>query len=486
MHPLQRSGQSVVRYEFPLGIEDALASLRSHGPRARVIAGGTDLMLELARRERPGVDTLLDLSRVPGLAEIEATPKGVFRIGPSVTYSRVLGSESIVRRVLPLAQACLEVGSPEIRNCGTLAGGLVSAHPNGDLAPALVACGAQVELRSATGARTASVAELLATGGPASDELLTGILVPGLAAGERGLFVKSRARRGQAVAIANIAMVLRFTESGEVTRARIVCGAGASAPAELGAVEAALVGRPLDAPTLDAATECCARELLAGTRGTGDYARRILVVMLRRGLVALKDDRQRSLWPASPVTLARAPNDEAPAVLPSGPGTAPDEIEAHVNDRPVSAPASGCWTLLSWLRDSVGLTGPKEGCGEGVCGSCTVELDGKAVLACLVPAERARGSRIRTVEGLGGAAGPHPLQLAFIEQGAVQCGFCTPGFVMAGAALLAEHPTPGRAEIEEAFAGHLCRCTGYHAIRRAVEQAAGKPTAGSVDGDRQV
>jgi aerobic-type carbon monoxide dehydrogenase small subunit (CoxS/CutS family) len=132
----------------------------------------------------------------------------------------------------------------------------------------------------------------------------------------------------------------------------------------------------------------------------------------------------------------------------------------------------GHWTLLEALRYGLGLTGSKQGCDKGDCGACTVLLDGEAVLSCLLPVPEAEGRDVRTVEGLAGPGGLHPLQEAFDITGAAQCGFCTPGILCAGAQLLAEGGVPDRAEIEEALSGNLCRCTGYTKIFEAVELAA--------------
>jgi carbon-monoxide dehydrogenase small subunit len=128
-------------------------------------------------------------------------------------------------------------------------------------------------------------------------------------------------------------------------------------------------------------------------------------------------------------------------------------------------------TLLDALREEVGLTGPKEGCGTGDCGACTVHLDGKPVASCLVLAMQARGRSVRTIEGLGRAGALHPLQDAFVRHGVPQCGFCIPGVLMAAAALLAETPRPTEEQIRYGIAGNLCRCTGYTTMITAIAEA---------------
>ena len=150
-------------------------------------------------------------------------------------------------------------------------------------------------------------------------------------------------------------------------------------------------------------------------------------------------------------------------------------VSLVVNGRPASAHVQGHTTLLEFLRDDLGLVGTKNGCAEGDCGACTVIMNGQPVKSCLVLAVQADGATIETVEGLAGPDGRlHPLQDAFIECGAVQCGFCTPGVLMAAKSLLDRNPAPTRQEIREALAGNLCRCTGYVKIFDAVELAASR------------
>ena len=146
-------------------------------------------------------------------------------------------------------------------------------------------------------------------------------------------------------------------------------------------------------------------------------------------------------------------------------------LRCTVNDEPIEVLVPPYQTLLDALREDLGLTGPKEGCGTGDCGACTVHLDDQPVASCLVLAMQARGREIRTIEGLGGAV-LHPLQDAFVRHGVPQCGFCIPGVLMAAAALLSENARPTESEIRYGIAGNLCRCTGYTKMITAISEAA--------------
>ena len=147
-------------------------------------------------------------------------------------------------------------------------------------------------------------------------------------------------------------------------------------------------------------------------------------------------------------------------------------LEFTCNGQPVRLEAEPVMRALDLLRDRLGLTGTKEGCGRGECGACTILVDGRPMNACLLYAAKLQGRTVLTIEGLARGEALHPLQEAFLEEGAVQCGYCTPGMILSAKALLDRVPDPCVPEIEEALSGNLCRCTGYAKIVKAVQRAA--------------
>ncbi len=152
------------------------------------------------------------------------------------------------------------------------------------------------------------------------------------------------------------------------------------------------------------------------------------------------------------------------------------EITFRLNDNELTITVQDHWTLLYLLREELGLQGTKEGCGSGECGACTVIIDGIAINACLYLAAEADGKDILTIEGLAAADGTlHPLQQSFVENGGIQCGFCSPGMILAAKALLAENPNPSENEIKHALAGNICRCTGYVQIIDSVKAVSPHP-----------
>ncbi|MBP1743029.1 MAG: (2Fe-2S)-binding domain protein [Firmicutes bacterium] len=152
-------------------------------------------------------------------------------------------------------------------------------------------------------------------------------------------------------------------------------------------------------------------------------------------------------------------------------------LEFRLNGEEVEILVSPDEILLDVLRDRFNFTGTKKGCGKGECGACTVIINGNAVNSCMLPAMKAMGKDVQTIEGIGTPENLHPLQQTFIEEGAIQCGFCTPGMIMSSKALLDNNQSPTREEIKEAISGNICRCTGYVKIEQAVLSAANRMKA---------
>lgn len=463
------------RYYQAARISDALSILAEHGPSARIVAGATDLILEMERGVRTGITTLVDISRIAGLDSIQLDKNGVIHIGALVTHNECAASALVQAQALPLAQACWGVGSPQIRNRGTVAGNVITASPANDTITPLVALGAKAVLRSLRGERTVDLDAFylgVRRTVMAPDEMLIEIQVPGMKPGAQGVYLKNALRKAQAISVVNQAVLIEM-EDGLVTAASITAGAVAPTIIHLRSAEDYLIGKPLSPEVIGAAAERAAGDVrpIDDIRSSANFRSHISAVLTRRALKQITSGDSFHPIPERPILL-RTPAPQA--TIESG----------YLEERPIVAQVNGQRqefknghrnTLANLLRDEAGLTGTKIGCGEGECGACTVILDGMAVMSCLVPAPRAHGADILTVEGLRGAGDElHPVQQSFIDEGAVQCGYCTPGFVMSAVKLLEERPNPTYEEIQQAISGNLCRCTGYYSIIQAIEKAAAK------------
>ena len=461
-------------YLQPNSVSEVLQVLRERGSRARIVAGGTDLILELERGVRHGIDTLIDVTRLPGLDRIELDDDGRVHLGALVTHNDCAASEIIRERAYPLARAAWEVGAPQIRNRGTVAGNLITASPANDTITPLAALGASVTLASTRGERVIALSEFY-TGVRKTvmqpDEMLVEISFPALTATQCGTFVKLALRRAQAISLVNVAIVLDL-DGRHVKSAAITLGAVAPTIIHAFEAEAYLAGKELTDEVILRAGELArsASRPISDIRASADYRAEMTRVITSRGLTAIRDGKQALGFPDAPVLLATGPAGRVHSAVPARHPAEP--IETTVNGKRYTFKTGHEKTLLRLLREEGGLTGTKEGCAEGECGACTVFLDGQAVMACLVPAPRAHHAEIVTVEGLATGDHLHPVQQAFVQDGAVQCGYCTPGFLMSAAKLLEEKPQPTRNEIEQAITGNLCRCTGYYKIVQAIEDAA--------------
>ena len=446
----------------------------------RLIAGGTDLMIEFERGVRKSC-ALIDISRLPDLNTIRHDEAGVIHIGALVTHNDVVASTLCVERATPLALACREVGAPQIRNRATVAGNLITGSPANDTITALIALDAQVSLQSVRGVRTVALSEFylgVRKTVMQPDEMMTEISFQALNPNQRGVYLKLGLRRAQAISVVNCAVVLELAATGliaaddggassasaapAITDVRIALGAVAPTIKRAKEAELSLVGNPLSEFTINRAAQLAQAAVtpISDIRSSASYRHDMVGVLVERALRQLSSGEAN--WASPTLLVTSAAHDN----------TGNANVSAKVNGSDYAIPPyAHDKSVLRWLREDCGLIGTKEGCAEGECGACTVLLDGKAVMSCLVPAPRAAGADIVTIEGVSNHdAQLHPLQQAFIDCAAVQCGYCTPGFIMSGVALFAENASPTNGQVKEAISGNLCRCTGYYKILEAFEQ----------------
>lgn len=468
-------------YLNAVAVDEVLTVLSEKGSRARIVAGATDLILEMERGVRPGLDTLIDVTRIPGLDRITLDEDGIIHIGPMVTHNLVASSKLLREKAYPLVRASWEVGAPQIRNRGTVAGNLITASPANDTITPLMALDAWVVLKSVRGERQVRLQDFYKGVRKTvleADEMLVDIAFQSLTANQRGTFVKVALRRAQAISVINVAVILTL-EGSSIQKAVITLGAVAPTIIHATEAEAYLAGKTLSADVIEKAallTQSAAKPI-DDIRSSASYRREMVKVFTGRALQAISTGQEQAGMPLSPITLMGDENHAKSTQITASKHNDTSIIETTINGQKYSFTSGSDKTLLRLLREDAGLIGTKEGCAEGECGACTVFMDGKAIMACMVPAPRAHKTEITTVEGLANGGKLHPVQEAFIQDGAVQCGYCSPGFLMSAAKLLEEQPQPTRNQIEEAITGNLCRCTGYYKIVKAIEDASQRQEA---------
>jgi xanthine dehydrogenase iron-sulfur cluster and FAD-binding subunit A len=460
-------------YVQPTQLTETLDLIQQYHGEARLIAGGTDVLVELQRGVKP-TQTLIDISRLPDLKYVRLTDQYLV-IGALATHNDILGSPLCQQYALPLVQACQEVGAPQIRTRATVAGNLLTASPANDTIPPLLALAAELVLTSSAGERCVPIGEFyrgVRRTALRTDELLREIRIPLVAHERRGLFLKLGLRRAQAISVVNVALLLSFGAE-RVSEARIVLGCVAPTVVRAAHVEAFLLDKRLTPAICQQAALLVAQDCapIGDVRASAAYRLLTITNLIAHGLTLLADDHKASNQFTRPVLL----ETPLPAKLQAS-SARPflNAIETTINGRAFSFAHAHQKTLLNLLREDAELTGCKEGCAEGECGACTVWLNGQAVMSCLIPAVQAHQATITTIEGLNAHKQFHPLQQAFIDCAAVQCGFCIPGMLMAGAKLLDECPHPDTDQMRSALSGNLCRCTGYTKILDALAQVAGE------------
>ena len=453
-------------YYTPKTLEEAVSLLDQHSSTARIIAGGTDLILELERNLRPNTDILIDI----------ALDGDAVWLGPLVTHNQCAGSALIVEHAFALARACWEVGAPQIRNRATVAGNLITASPANDSIPALTILQADVRLQSVQGERVVPLAEFyqgVRKTVMQPNEMLVDISFPILPESSFTNFMKLGLRRAQAISVVNAAVMVRL-DGKKVAEARIALGSVAPTIVRALEAEQALMGHSLTSEQIEKVSRLAlkAAKPIDDLRGSAGYRMDMVRVCVLRALREIASQEHSSHIPENPVMLWGKAGAQVRQAQPESYHHKPGQpITTTINGKAYTFESGHDKTLLRLIREEGHLTGTKEGCTEGECGACTLFLDGVAVMACLVAAPRAHNAKVVTIEGIASKGELHPLQQTFVEAGAVQCGYCTPGLIMSGVKLLEENPQPGKYDIQQSISGNLCRCTGYYKIIEAFESA---------------
>ncbi len=445
-----------MRYEAPESLEGAVALLAKATGDTRVLAGGTDLLVQM-RSEVVDPELIVDIKKI---AETRAVTeeKGGWRIGAAVTGAE-LKEHPRLKQVWPgVVEAANLIGSTQIQGRATMGGNLCNGSPAADSVPALIAAGAIATVAGPRGRRDIPVEDVMI--GPRKLSLRKGEFVV-------SFFLPPRPQRsGDAY--------LRFIPRTEMDIA--VVGAG--------------VGLTLGAAGADHRRACIpgrgGREGLARSGGGPGHHRQPAGQAGARtaggsGAGGLSADRRQAWHDGIPHRgggRAHAPRGHDCAGSGEDKLMAKHHITATVNGDDVEFLCETEETLLDVLRDTLHLTGSKEGCGSGDCGACSVTLDGRLVCSCLVLGCEVGGRRIETIESMAKGDALHPLQRKFLEHAALQCGICTPGFLVASKALLERKADPTEIEVRYWLAGNLCRCTGYDKIVTAVLDAAAEMRRG--------
>ncbi|MGH9023990.1 MAG: FAD binding domain-containing protein [Acidimicrobiia bacterium] len=463
-------------YLRPRTLAEALEAVNSD-PDALPLAGGQSLVALLAMRlARPSL--VVDLNGLTELGSIRQRGDHL-EVGALVRQREAERSE-LVRTAVPLLAMVLPfIGHREIRNRGTVGGSLVHADPAAELPAVAATLRAEMVIAGPSGTRILPGDRLVA--GPFQSalepgELLTAARFPVRRPGD-GFAFEEVARRHGDFAVCGVAVHVRVAgERVELARVGLL-GVG-SVPVVLDVGEA-LLARPQEAGP--EALERVGVELTSSLNPTGDmhgsgpYRLHLARVLVARCLRRAWEDAHSYAAAEAPGPTPSASQGWIAAGDGVVVGPAPEEavVAMTVNGLPVRVSTAARVSLADVLRERLRLTGTHLGCEHGVCGACTVLVDGRAVRSCLLLAVQAQGAEITTVEALGTPQELHPLQEAFRRHHALQCGFCTPGFLMSAYELLRDDPasaTAGRRVLAEELSGVLCRCTGYRGILEAVAE----------------
>ena len=482
-------------YHRPGSLEEALVILSQVAEEdGRIIAGGQSLVPMMALRLAQPAH-LVDINGIPSLQGIEVEQQSLVirALARHDHFEKPAACGSLGPLLATVAQ---HIAHYPIRQRGTFCGSLAHADPASEWCLTAVTLGGTVIAQRRDGSREIPAGTFIEgpmTTALEADEMISAVRLPVPDPASRFGFYEFNRRTGDfALAMCQVIFTL---EDDRMTGVRLGLGGAEDTPRRLTEVENALTDNRLTQETILAASELAASVItpLEDAQTPEDYRRQLVSTVVKRALEAARHpgeslyrnapSRSRSNSAGRGQTSSLSPfpldqsdsairNDEEKTNLTSGAGSI--AVRLNVNSRDYQFNVEARQTLADVIREECGLTGTRVGCEHGVCGSCTIIVDGAPVRACLMFAVQAEGKEIRTIEGLADGGSLHPIQRAFSENHALQCGFCTPGFIMLVAACLEQNPAPTDEEIRDMLSANLCRCTGYQNIINAVKQIVGR------------
>ena len=494
-------------------VEDAVCLLQEH-PEAQIIAGGSDVLVQIREGKRAGKE-LVSIYGIDAMRGVTLDEEGAIRIGSLTSFSHIAASP-IIRELIPvLGEAVSLVGGPQIRNIGTIGGNTCNGVTSADSASTLMAWDAVVELTGPEGVRRVPLPEFYIKAGKVDlrpGEIQTAILIPKAAyEGYTGNYIKYAMREAMDIATLGCSVNVSLSDDKKTIRdVRIAYGVAGPVPMRAPTAEARAKGREVSAETIKAFAEAVLEDIHPrdSWRAAKAFREHIAVEMAKRALTKSIELARASGKPSlntpearcadatqrpeisprpealhAPVSSPKPEAEQAQALKPlqrtepegspRGDRKAPRYklIRCTINGKPREAMIDVRASLTDLLRNDFRLTSVKKGCEVGECGACNVLVDGECFNSCIYLAVWADGRDILTLEGLEGPNGElSDIQQAFIDEAAVQCGFCTPGAIMSAVEILNEGRELSDEEIRIRMSGHLCRCTGYENIMRAVKK----------------
>lgn len=483
-------------------VDDAVRLLLEY-PQAQIIAGGSDVLVQMREGKRAGAE-LVSIYGLDELRGVVMEEDGTIRIGSLTSFSHITKDPIIQKYINVLGEAVDMVGGPQIRNIGTIGGNTCNGVTSADSASTLFAWDAVIELAGPDGIRRIPIKDFYIKAGKVDlrpGEIQTAILIPREAyEGYEGYYIKYAMRNAMDIATLGCSVNVKLSEDKKTfTDVRIAYGV--AGPVPMRAVHAEAAGRGLEVTEENIGKigdtvleDVTPRDSWRASKAFREHiskllCKRALREAVRRAGGVISEESQAAMAPntSDNEETVTGEKKEAPASISGaseGSETAKHTImtdsESGKQYKLVRCRINGVEretmvdvraSLTDMLRNDYSLTSVKKGCEVGECGACNVIIDGECYNSCIYLAVWADGKEIRTLEGLMGPAGElSDIQQAFIDEAAVQCGFCTPGVIMSAEEILESGKEYTRDELRKQLSGHLCRCTGYENILNAVEK----------------